>query len=354
VPHGRRALWIRAAIATALGLLLAAGAATIAFGLDLDDGNGGRPGEGARANAGAIPGRPTQPVADAASSASACGTQTAATIAAVQSVVAQRIYAGELRGTETRLDAARVAGYHPLLEALARGDQAGVRSAVHALVYKPHWHIVRLRVTSGGRVLADVGGPHILAPVRGTLRANGRALATYTMSVQDDLGYVKLVSRFIGAPIDIYQHGSFVMGTLNPAPAAPAPGASVAVAGVPYQALDIPVQAFPSGPLQATLFLPAAPSGLSCAAVRLAAWGSVARHVAARFKPLSPHLRDLADLVKTVTGARLLVRSGTRQIVAGGPARLPQAGSVSYAGRRWAVYSWQPLPAVRAYLLTPP
>ena len=86
-------------------------------------------------------------------------------------------------------------------------------------VYKPHWHIVRLRVERGGHVLADVGGPHVTAPVSGMLRAHGRTLGRYVMSVQDDLGYVKLVTRFIGAPIDLYQTRLVRDGHAAPGPA---------------------------------------------------------------------------------------------------------------------------------------
>jgi hypothetical protein len=326
-----RKLALRLLLAAVLAALLAAAAATIAFGLDLDDG--------------------ASRTDRASAAGGGCGAATARTVAAVQTEAARRIYAGELDGTETRLDVARVTSYQPLLDALATGETAAVRAAVHALVYKPHWHIVRLRVIARGRVLADVGGPHVLAPVRGTLRAHGHALASYVMSVQDDLGYVKLVTRFIGAPVDIYSHGAFVMGTLSPAP--PADAAAVSAGGNRYAASALAVHAFPAGPLQASLFVPEAPSPQSCAAVRLTAFGSIARHVATRLHPLSTHLRALADIVRTVTGARLLVRSGAQHLAGGGPARLPRSGSVRFEGRRWAVYSWQPLPNVRAFLLAP-
>ncbi len=327
----RRKLALRLLGAAVLAALLAAAAATLAFGLDVDDG--------------------ASKADRAAAATGGCGAATAPTVAAVQTDVARRIYAAELDGTETRLDVARVKSYRPLLDALASGRTAAVRAAVHALVYTPHWHIVRLRVIRGGRVLADVGGPHVLAPVRGSLRAHGRALASYVMSVQDDLGYVKLVTRFIGAPVDLYSHGAFVMGTLAPAP--PATATVLSAGGSRYDASPLAVQAFPAGPLQASLFVPEAPSPQSCAAVRLAALGSVARHVAARLHPLSTHLHALADIVRTLTGSQLLVRSGARKLVGGGPAHLPQSGSVRYEGRRLAVYSWQPLPNVRAFLLAP-
>jgi hypothetical protein len=326
-PGMRRKLGLRLLLAGLLATVLAVAVATIASGLDLDDGTG----------------------RSATASAAGCAAATAQTIAAVQSDVARRIYAGEIDGTETRLDAARVKAYRPLLAALASGTTSAVRSAVHALVYKPHWHIVRLRVLRGSRVLADVGGPHVLAPVRGSLRVNGSVIGSYVMSVQDDLGYVKLVSRFIGAPVDLYSAGAFVMGTLAPAPAANA--AAVSAAGSRYLAVPLSLRAFPAGPLQASLFVPDAPSASSCAAVRLAAFGSVARHVAARLHPLSTHLRALADIVRTVTGGHMLVIARGRRVAGAGPARVPQSGSVGYEGRRWAVYSWQPLPDVRAFVL---
>jgi hypothetical protein len=283
-----------------------------------------------------------------------CASKSAPTVAAVQSEVARRIYTDELRGTETMLDTSRIRTYTPLLSALEHGETAAVRAAVHALVYKPAWHIVRLRVTRGPRVLADVGGPHVIAPVTGTLRSHGRTLGHYVTSVQDDLGYVKLVTRFIGAPVDLYQHGSFVMGTLSPAPSAPRDGATVKTGGRSYLVANIATTAFPAGPLQASLFVPQPASGQSCSALRVAAWGSVARHIALRLKPLSSHYQALASLVRAVTGGHVFVRAGAKRLVSGGPRRLPTSGTVRYAGRSWPVYSWQPAAGQRVYFLTPP
>ncbi|MEA2215016.1 MAG: hypothetical protein QOK19_577 [Solirubrobacteraceae bacterium] len=289
-----------------------------------------------------------------ATTAAGCGSESAPTVAAVQSEVARRIYTSELRGTETMLDTARIRSYAPLLSALEHGETAAVAAAVHALVYKPAWHIVRLRVTRGSRVLADVGGPHVIAPVTGTLRSHGRTLGHYVTSVQDDLGYVKLVTRFIGAPVDLYQRGSFVMGTLLPAPSAPRDGATVKVGGRSYLVTNVAATAFPAGRLQASLFVGQPPSGRSCSALRVAAWGSVARHIALRLKPLSTHYEALASVMRAVTGGHVFVRAGSKHLVGGGPRRIPSTGTVSYAGRTWPVYSWQPAAGQRVYFLTPP
>ena len=73
------------------------------------------------------------------------------------------------------------------------------------LVYHPIWHIVRLRVLdAAGHVLADIGGPYVIAPVPGVLRPDGRAIGSFVMSVQDDVGFTKLETHAVGDPIGIY------------------------------------------------------------------------------------------------------------------------------------------------------
>ncbi len=288
---------------------------------------------------------------------SPCGTATAARVASVDATVAARIYNDELRGGETRADMARITSYGPLLSALASNNKPAIQAAVHALVYMPHWHIVRLRVTRGSRLLADIGGPYIIAPVSGTLRLHGRTVGHYVTSVQDDAGYVKLVTRFIGVRVDLYRSGSFLMGTLAGAGVPPSNGSTVTVGGGDYRVVTLSARAFPTGSLQVALFVPRAVGGLaarSCQAVDVAAWGNVAKHVAARLRPLQTHYQALADLLAAVTGGHVYVRSGSRHLAGGaGPARLPKAGTVRFAGRTWPVFSWEPVPSQRVYFLTP-
>jgi hypothetical protein len=286
---------------------------------------------------------------------SPCGTASAGTIAGVDASVAQGIYAAELRSHEVSADIAHVTGSQALLRALASNNEAAVGAAVHAIVYTPRWHIVRLRVERAGRVLADVGGPDIIAPMSGALRWKGRTVGTYVMSVQDDVGYVKLVSRFIGVPIDLYRNGSFLMGTLQPPPATVSTGASVSAGGKVYQARVLSARAFPTGTLRVALLVPRPTSTLaSCAAVRLAAWGSIAMHIAARFNPLPAHYRDLIDVLRSMTGGLAYVRSGSTLLAGGtGPSRVPDRGTVRYDGRSWSVFSWTPSPPARIYLLIP-
>ncbi len=289
---------------------------------------------------------------------SACGPASAAAVASVDATVARGIYAGELRSREVSADVAHITGSQALLSALASGNEAAAYSAVHTIVYTPHWHIVRLRVVKGGRVLADVGGPDIIAPVSGTLRWHGRTVGTYVMSVQDDLGYVKLVSRFIGVPVDLYRNGSFLMGTLQPAPPSKlSTGATLTVAGNAYYDYAFNAGAFPSGALRVALLVPrptGAVAATSCYSVQLATWGTIAMHIAARLHPLPAHYPELVDILRGATGGLAYVRSGSTRLAGGaGPARIPHQGIVKYVGRSWRVFSWEPAPPARVYVLMP-
>ena len=128
-----------------------------------------------------------------------CGGATATTLGTVDATVLDHIHANEQNGTEVSADLAHVSGASDLLAALAHHDTRAVTAAVTRLVLHPHWHIVRLRVLDAhGRVVADVGGRYVIAPVGGTLRSGSRTLGSFLLSVQDDIGVAKLESRFAG------------------------------------------------------------------------------------------------------------------------------------------------------------
>lgn len=286
-----------------------------------------------------------------------CGLASAAAITAVDRTVAERIYRGELSSHATSVDVAHITGSRELLSALAHSDQQAVYAAVHKIVYTPHWHIVRLLVTTkGGHALADVGGPYIIAPVHGVLKFKGKAVGRFVMSVQDDLGYMKLITRFVGVPVDLYAGGSFVMGTLQPAPSSVSSGATFTRAGATYRELVLRPLAFPDGTLKVAMFIPtpARPvTARSCAEVRARAWSEVIGHIAARFHPLSASYGGLVGTLRGSTGGMAYVREGPR-VLAGpaSPKRLPSSGTITFRGRSWFVASWSPQPAVRVYLLT--
>lgn len=129
-----------------------------------------------------------------------CGRAAPETLAQTVGWVAKQIYYGEVSSSETFKDRRQVESYAPLLRAVAGDEKAAAGAAVTSLVYS-HTHIVRLRVSRSSKLLADVGGPYVLAPLSGTLRLHGRVVGHYLLSVQDDVGYVKIETHFIGAPL---------------------------------------------------------------------------------------------------------------------------------------------------------
>jgi len=88
--------------------------------------------------------------------------------------------------------------------------------------------------------------------------------------------------------------------------------------------------------------------------VRVAAWGAVAKHIAARLHPLGAHYGDLVHTLRGSTGGLAFVRAGSKPLAGGAaPARIPRSGTLSYRGSSWSVFSWEPEPPARIYFLTP-
>jgi hypothetical protein len=288
----------------------------------------------------------------------ACGPATAATIAAVDGMVATNVYRSELAGSETQTDLRHVTKAPDLLTAVAVGDRAGTRRAVERIVYHHFWHIVRLRaLDAAGRVLADVGGPYVIAPVTGVLRSGTRVIGSFVMSVQDDAGYTKLERHAIGDPIGIYVNGRLVVQLGARFPAAAPTAAGVKLEGVQYGSVALTLSAFPSGTLTAVIALPTPPAALAaqpCAAVSVAEIGRVAQLIASRFNPLAASYAGYVETTHADTGAIVVVRIGLRAIAGSqgpGPTTLPLSGSVSYLGQSWSVFSFAPTPPARIYLL---
>ena len=305
--------------------------------------------EGTGVGGGGSPARPSA-IAKLASShatpsAEACGAAGGELLADAAGTVAKRIYAGELAGSETRSDQRQVEGDATLLSAIASGNRAAINAAVHRLVYS-HTHIVRLRITHGASVLADIGGPYIIAPVGGALRLHGRALAHYVLSVQDDLGYVKLVTRFLGVALVMRagSHGIPVEG-LVPGPASVPDLGPVTYRGVSYEAISFPARSFPGGPLRISLLLPLASSLASrtCAQIKSAELGHAAMLISRRFQLSPASFPVYIKFVRTLTDALIYIRAGSRELAGStrpGPASLPASGPIDFAGKHYEVSSF--------------
>ncbi len=181
-----------------------------------------------------------------------CGASAEATTFNTIGHIARLIYEGEA-GARTLPLVRRVQGSRPLLEAVARHDAPAARAAVEALL---NHHIVRIRVTVGGQVLADVGGPFVLAPVSAPLRLNGRTIGTMTLSIQDDEGYKRLAARLAGLDVVMYMGPRLVKSTIGFAPGAVPTSGAFSYRGKHYRAYTFYGRAFPSGPLRITDLIP--------------------------------------------------------------------------------------------------
>ncbi len=188
-----------------------------------------------------------------ASTAPLCGSSDEDTTFNTVSRIAHLIYDGEA-GRRTVKQIRRVQGNAPLLRAVAKRDPAATRAAIAALL---HQHIVRLRVSAhDGRLLSDVGGPYVLAPVTAPLRSRGRTIGSFVMSIQDDEGYKRLANRLAGLQVLMYMGGKLVKSTLGSSPGAIPASGRVSVRGNSYRAYTFTAQAFPSGPLRITVLIP--------------------------------------------------------------------------------------------------
>jgi hypothetical protein len=184
-----------------------------------------------------------------------CGPNQEDTVLNTLSREASLIYAGEA-GRRTLPQVQRVESDQALLSAVARRDPAATKHAVESLLNQ---HIVRLRVSAGARLLADVGGPYVLAPVHGTLLLGGRTIGSFVLSIQDDEGYLRLARRLAGLYVLMYMnpaHPQLVKNSLGPSPGPVPDSGSYRYRGRRFRVFTLHATAFPSGPLQIKVLVP--------------------------------------------------------------------------------------------------
>jgi hypothetical protein len=299
----------------------------------------------------------------AAAGSSACIASTRGVLASVDAKVLNNVYANELAGQEVSDDLAQITSAPDLIAAVTADNAAATFKAVQALVYHPAWHIVRLRVLdASGRLLADFGGPDVIAPVSGVLRsASGAQIGTFVMSVQDDVGVTKLESDFVGDPIGIYYGGRRVAELGAKFPRTQPTGALLTLGKVAYLPVSLTYNAFPNGTLHAVILVPPASKtqiAESCATVRANEFGRVAMRLTNLLGPIAQHYYGYSYWVHIYTDADVFVRAadGTQLAASDGsdPPPLPLSGSFSYESQQWLVFSFEPQPTARVYLLVPP
>jgi hypothetical protein len=195
------------------------------------------------------------------STAALCGRTSQDTTVNTLSHVANLIYAAEI-GNSAQTQVQRVQHNKALLEAVAHRDPVATKLAIDALLNE---HVVRLRVSAGGQLLSDVGGPYVLGPVSAPLRMDGRTIGSFVLSIQDDEGYLRLARRLAGLDVLMYMnltpgHPQLVKDSLGSAPGpalatVPASGA-FRYEGRAFRVLTVHAEAFPSGPLTIRVLVP--------------------------------------------------------------------------------------------------
>jgi len=115
---------------------------------------------------------------------------------------------------------------------------------------------VRLRVSAGGALLADVGGPYVLAPVSAPLRLGGHTIGQAILSIQDDQGYLRLAKRLAGLDVVMYMGSKLVQSSLGAAPPNVPTSGPFSYRGRSFVTFTFQARAFPSGPLRVTLLVP--------------------------------------------------------------------------------------------------
>jgi hypothetical protein len=172
---------------------------------------------------------------------------------------AMKIYRQEQSGPTTRAVVRDFEHSRAFQEAVATDDPTATREVIDAF-FKGTLHVVRVRATLGEKLVADVGGPNVLAPTRGDVRdAKGHIVGHFLLSVQDDLGYVILTHRFTGAQVFLYEdptHPEEIVGSSSPAPLSVPTRGTVVYGGVRYRAYSFKAEAFPKGPLRIALLIP--------------------------------------------------------------------------------------------------
>ncbi len=188
---------------------------------------------------------------------SLCGRTNRDTTVNTLTRVANLIYTGE-SGDSAQKQVLRVQHNKALLEAVARREPAATELAIKALL---NHHIVRLRVSAGGQLLSDVGGPYVLAPVAAPLRLDGHRIGSFVLSIQDDEGYLRLSRRLAGLDVLMYMEMSpgeqqLVKNSLGPLPGYVPVNGPYTYHGRHYRVFTVHAKAFPSGPLTIRVLVP--------------------------------------------------------------------------------------------------
>jgi hypothetical protein len=193
---------------------------------------------------------------------SSTGSAPSADVAAVRADtlvgVARRIYTQEVSGSVGRSQVRRILRDRVLDRAIADGNRKALRAEALRQLFLPGKHVVRIRVMKGAAVLTDVGGRFVVGDEVGALRApDGREIGRVEISMQDVLGYRRLVNRLLGAQIVVRGRPGHVETSLPAAASAVLPSSgTVSLDGQSYVVREFHERGFGEEPLSVWLLVP--------------------------------------------------------------------------------------------------
>jgi hypothetical protein len=191
----------------------------------------------------------------AASPCRVCAAELAQNSADTYATVAKRTYAQEVYGAPNGAAFHVISQIPALLDGIATRDFALARQAMHR---QPVRHAVAVRVTDGSRTLIDVGLPFVVGGKVRTLRdATGAVLGRIEVSIQDVIGFIKLVRRLTGCQVIVEGSTGEAKSSLAAAAtiALPARG-PVVVAGREYYVSSFAERGFAGEPLRISILDP--------------------------------------------------------------------------------------------------
>lgn len=170
-------------------------------------------------------------------------------------IVARHIYREEHAGVLVNGVVFRITNDARLRSALARRRFAVARAQAAKPVLR---HEVRVRITRGPRVIVDVGLPFVVAGAQLDLKTGGgRLLGRVEVSIQDVVGFVRLVHRLTGAQVVVRGRAGRVESSFARANRVVLPpGGNVTLAGRRYAVASFSETGFAGEPLRVWLLIP--------------------------------------------------------------------------------------------------
>src|SRR5262245_14429721 len=172
--------------------------------------------------------------------------------------VAQNIYNQEVSGSVGRSQLRRILRDRDLDRAIVAGNRKAARAEALRQLFMPGKHVVRLRVMKGRHTLTDVGGRFVVGDEIGVLHtAGGSTIGRVEISMQDVLGYRKLVKRLVGVAVVIRGRPGHVETSLPAAANVSLPSSgTVSIDGQSYVVREFNERGFGAESLSVWLLVP--------------------------------------------------------------------------------------------------